>query len=90
MTIHNERCDCCGNRLPRIPSEFHPGEEIIGGQALGAGQYCQRCADSISRASFAGQTPDAERPVPCPVHQPVWGDGDLRRRQRPSAGLSEG
>ena len=37
MTVHNRRCDCCGDRLPLVPSEIHPGEQYIAGGGLGVG-----------------------------------------------------
>jgi hypothetical protein len=35
MTVHNRRCDCCGDRLPLVPSAIHPGEQYIARGGLG-------------------------------------------------------
>jgi hypothetical protein len=70
VSVHSERCDCCGRKLQRVPSELYPGEELIGGHSIGVGRYCVPCWASIDRMAQPGEARDEV--VPCPTHHPAF------------------
>jgi hypothetical protein len=61
MTVHNRRCDCCGDRLSLVPSEIYPGEQYIARGGLGVGAPAAPAERPLSTLPGRGATP---RPRP--------------------------
>jgi hypothetical protein len=63
MTVHNRRCDCCGDRRPLVPSEIHPGEQYIAGVAS-AWALLPPLLNGLEHATWPGRA----TPRPCIPH----------------------
>ncbi len=62
MTVHNRRWDCCGDRLPLVPSAIHPGEQYIAGGGLAAGATAAPAGRPLSTPPRQGRATPRPRP----------------------------
>jgi|tagenome__1003787_1003787.scaffolds.fasta_scaffold20923726_4 hypothetical protein len=70
MTVHNRRCDCCGDRLPLVPSEIHLGEQYIARGGLGVGATAAPAERPLSTPPRQGRA--TPRALHSPQHHPDW------------------
>jgi hypothetical protein len=62
MTVHNRRWDCCGDRLPLVPSAIHPGEQDIARSGLAAGATAAPAGRPLSTPPRQGRATPRPRP----------------------------
>jgi hypothetical protein len=62
MTVHNRRWDCCGDRLPLVPSAIHPGEQDIARGGLAAGATAAPAGRPLSTPPRQGRATPRPRP----------------------------
>lgn len=73
MSAWNERCDCCGEKQQRAPSDIYPGEELTGWIGSRQGWYCVPCHNAIyDHYMYLYLPPNVGEVMPCPKHHPDW------------------
>jgi len=70
MTVHNRRCDCCGDRLPSSHQRSTWASSTSPGVASALGCYCRPCWTALEHATSPGE--GHTQALHFPQHHPDW------------------